>query len=91
MKNPSFDDLYNTLMGVMGAEQGVPGVENAFAPGSYCARMYDHLTTCRERLWQQLGDSDHQDLEQILCDAEAIQRELCRLIFEYTNPRPPHP
>ena len=75
------DDVYATLIGVQ--EEGVPGVENAFAPGEYCARRYEDMTAHRQRLWERLGCEDDEDIEQILCAMESIQAELCRKMFEY--------
>ena len=75
------DDVYATLIGVQ--EEGVPGVENAFAPGAYCARRYEDMTAHRQRLWERLGCEDDEDIEQILCAMESIQAELCRKMFEY--------
>ena len=77
------DDIYATLIGVQTEEHRVPGVENAFAPGEYCARRYADVTACRQRLWERLACEDDEDLEQLLCAMESIQAELCRKMFEY--------
>lgn len=83
MEDALFEDVYLTLLGVMGAAYRVPGVENAFAPGSYCERRYGDMTRHRERLWERLNSPDDEDVEQILTAMESIQRELCRKMFEY--------
>ena len=80
MENIVFEDVYAALTGESIA---VPGVENAFAPGAYCARRYEDMTAHRQRLWERLGCEDDEDIEQILCAMESIQAHLCRKMFEY--------
>ena len=83
MNQEKINDVYETLIGVRGKNHRVPGVENAFLPGTYCAQQYAHLNACRQRLWDRLGCEDDQDLEEILCAMESIQRELCFKMFQY--------
>ena len=80
LENKAFEDIYAALTG---ESIVVPGVENAFAPGTYCARRYGDMTAHRQRLWERLGCEDDEDIEQILCAMESIQAELCRKMFEY--------
>ena len=80
LKNEAFEDIYAALIGESIA---VPGVENAFAPGKYCARRYGDMVAHRQRLWERLDCEDDEDIEQILCAMESIQAELCRKMFEY--------
>lgn len=82
MNQEKINDVYETLIGVRGESHRVPGVENAFRPGAYCAQRYAHLNACRQRLWDRLGGED-EDLEEILCAMESIQRELCFQMFQY--------
>ena len=80
LKNEAFEDIYAALTG---ESITVPGVENAFAPGAYCAQRYGDMVAHRQRLWERLGCEDDEDIEQILCAMESIQAELCRKMFEY--------
>ena len=81
------DDIYETLIGVRAEEFQVPGVENAFWPGTYCAQRYAHLNLHRQRLWERLWGED-EDLEEILSAMESIQQELCFKMFEYGRTLP---
>ena len=83
MNQEWIDDIYETMIGVRQEKYRVPGVENAFGAESHCARQYEHLLACRQRLWERLGQEDDEDLEEILMATESIQRELCRKMFEY--------
>ncbi len=38
-----YDELYDTVRGLMVPEYAVAGVENLFAEGSYCQRRYDDM------------------------------------------------
>lgn len=38
-----YDELYDTVRGLMASEYAVAGVENLFAEGSYCQRRYDDM------------------------------------------------
>ena len=88
MNQEQIHDVYETLIGVRGKEDQVPGVENAFAPGTYCDQRYADLIRHRQRLWDRLGCEDDEDLEEILCAMESIQRELCFKMFEYGRKLP---
>ncbi len=77
-----FEDIYLTLTGNREDEYCIPGVEDAFAPGSLCAQEYDTMRAAYERICQRLGVQDEDsDLDQILFSMEAIQKELCRRIW----------
>lgn len=74
-------DIYATLIGVTDEEHRVPGVENAFAPGSYCDRRYQDMLDCRQRLWNRLGSEDDEDVESMIIALESIQTALCIKMF----------
>ena len=88
MNQEQMEDIYATLIGVQAEQFRVPGVENAFAPGTYCDQRYADLIRHRQRLWDRLGCEDDEDLEEILCAMESIQRELCFKMFEYGRKLP---
>ena len=83
MNQEMIDDIYATMTGTMEKAYCVPGVENAFAPGSFCDACYTQMSNCRQRIWDRLGDEDDEDVERMICAMEAIQQELCRRMFEY--------
>ena len=63
MDNELLTDIYATLIGVIDEKHRVPGIENAFAPGSYCDRRYEDMMDHRQRIWERLGAEDDEDLE----------------------------
>ena len=75
------ENVYETLIGVRSGNNRVPGVENAFAPGEYCDRMYLQMHEYRERLWARLGSQEDEDLEHLIMALESIQHTLCLQMF----------
>lgn len=74
----TLEDIYYTLCGELIDEARVPGVENAFAPGSLCDREYGKLRGACDRLLTRLGKEDEDaDVEEIIDAMLSIQRELC--------------
>ena len=74
-------DIYATLIGVIDEKHRVPGVENAFAPGSYCDRRYQDMMDCRQRLYDRLGSEEDEDVEALIMAMESIQTALCIKMF----------
>lgn len=77
------NDIYATLIGVIDRKHRVPGVENAFAPGEYCDRMYEKMLDYRERLLLRLGVEEDEDIEGMLVCMNSIEVALCTKMFEY--------
>ena len=78
------EDIYMTLTGNMQDRYRVPGVEDAFAPGSPCDVLYDQAMDAYERLCQRLGVEDEDaDVEIILNNLLQIQDILCQKMFAY--------
>ena len=50
--------VFDTLNGQYGSTGGVPGVENAFAPGGRCLQLYGDALDAYERLCDRLGQKD---------------------------------
>lgn len=62
----------------------MPGVENAFAEGSYCLQRYGDMRDAYDRLCDRLGVVDEdQDVEDIINAFMDIQEELCRRMYRY--------
>lgn len=78
----NFEDIYFTVLGELASEYAVPGVENAYAPGGECDRLYNEICQARDRLYQRLGVQDEDpDVEIILGNHLLIQRILCEKMF----------
>lgn len=77
--------VYETLHGVLIPEARVPGVEDAFAPGSRCERLYSAMLDAYERLCERLqvdGDEDA-DVEIIIQSLMEIEEEMCYRMYVY--------
>lgn len=62
----------------------MPGVEDAFANGSYCMKLYGQMRDAYDRLCDRLGVVDEDaDVECMIRCFMGIERELCRLMFGY--------
>ena len=72
-----YDELYDTVRGLMASEYAVAGVENLFAEGSYCQRRYDDMRQAYARLCVRLGVEDEdRDLEQMISALDDITARL---------------
>ena len=70
------------MLGLLEPEACVPGIENAFADGSFCADQYEKMRSAYERLCARLNVRDEdQDLNTMVDSMEAIQKELCRRFY----------
>ncbi len=77
-----FEAFYLSLLGELAPEAAVPGVENAFAPGSLCGREYRRMREAYERLCTRLAVQDEdEDLNTLIDALEAIQKDLCRRTY----------
>ena len=84
MKNYTFEDVYDTLCGEVHGVYAVPGVENAYADGGECDRLYEEMSQAYERLRDRLGVIDEDmDVETIINSLLDIQYILCEKIFLY--------
>ena len=78
----TLEDVYLTLCGELVEEACVPGVENAFSPGSLCDREYRKLRLAYDRLLQRLGEKgEDSDVEIMIGSMLIIQQELCTRMF----------
>ena len=77
-------DVYDTLLGTMEDDSLVPEVENCFAPGTKCDRLYRDIMDAYERLRNRLGAADEDmDVEIIINAFMDIQQELCIKMYQY--------
>ena len=65
------EKIYESLRDYLRPEYRVPGVENLFADGMPCAKMYDEMMDAYERLRERLGVAEEDD------DVETIINSLC--------------
>ena len=86
MKTYKFDDIYDTLCGEVCAEYAVPDVENAYAVGGQCDRLYEEMSQAYTRVRNRLGVADEDtDVEIIINNLLSIQRILCEKIYLYSK------
>lgn len=63
---------------------GMPGVEYAFAPGSYCMERYKDMRDAYDRLCNRLGaEEEDEDVEAIIHAYMDMERELCMRMYRY--------
>lgn len=76
--------VYLTLVGEVSDPYRFPGVENAYAEGSECDRLYNELADAYDRLRERLGVRDEDDdVELIIGNLLSIQHALCLKMFHY--------
>ena len=84
MKQYLAEDVYLTLCGEVHNAYAVPGVENAYADGSECDRLYNELCDAYDRLRRRLGITDEdEDIEIIIGNLMSIQSILCQKMYFY--------
>ncbi len=79
-----YDEVYYSLIGQLQPPLG--WVTDAFAAGSPCEEAYARLIAARDRLSAKLGQDNDPDLEEMLSQAAAIQRALCRQALALRRP-----
>ena len=77
----TFDEVYESMLGLLTEEYALPDVNNAFVPGSYCDRQYARMREAYERICQRLQVEEDRDLNIMVEAMEKIQKELCRRIY----------
>lgn len=73
--------VYYTLQGELC--EPVPGVEDAFEDGKFCAQWYQDMLDAYERICHRLGEQEDADGEIMINSLLRIQKELCMKMFEY--------
>lgn len=73
---------YETMTGYVMEGYRMPGVEDAFAEGSFCMNRYCEAMEAYENLRKRLGVIDEDaDVERMICAFEDIQEELCYRMY----------
>ena len=84
MENVMAQRVYDSLSGELLGEYRVPGVEDAFAEGKPCERLYRRVLEAYERLRTRLETVDEDaDVESIIDDFLAINRIIGLKMYEY--------
>lgn len=84
MKDEFIDDVYDTLRGLTIPEARIEGVENAFAVGGKCERLYAQMLEAYERVCARLGAADEdKDVEIIINALMEIEREISHKMYAY--------
>ena len=81
MEEKLIETVYHTVAGYVIGPEALPGVENAFAPGARCERLYDELYDLLATRFDPDDDDDAPVLEQILSNMDGIQKELSFRMF----------
>ena len=71
--------IYLSMLGEL--TEPVPGVENAFAPGQPCEKLYQQIYDAKCRLCDRLGEEENEDLEAILDSFFEINRQMCLRMY----------
>ncbi len=77
----TFNDIYETMLGLREEGFQVPGVEDAFAEGSECALNYDAMRGNYQAVCTLLEVEESIELDKMVEAMEAIQWELCRRCY----------
>ena len=84
MNKITAESVYETLTDALSEPYQVPGVENAFAEGALCSRLYREVYQANLRLCQRLGQPDADpDVETIINNLLQINRHLCLKMYHY--------
>lgn len=84
MKTELWEQVYESLTCHVLEPWRIPGVIDAFSDDAYCMEQYRQMRVVYDRLCDRLGVIDEdEDIEKIIQCYMGIQRELCRLMFEY--------
>ena len=73
------EKIYLSMLGELTEPE--PGVQNAFAPGQPCAKLYRQIYEARCRLCDRLGEEENEDLESILDCFFEINRQMCLRMY----------
>ena len=84
MEDSKIESIYATLTSHVRKGSRFPGVEDAFADGSFCMQCYHRMRDAYDRLCDRLGVVDEdRDVEIILQSMSDIERELCFQMYRY--------
>ena len=86
MATELWEQIYESMTCHVSENYRMPGVEDAFAYGSFCMQQYGKMRDAYDRLCDRLGVEDEDDdVECIIRCYMEIQRELCKQMFFYAQ------
>lgn len=86
MDNIAAQSIYLTLTDALTEPYRVPGVENAFADGTPCAKLYKEIYEANQRICSRLGQQDDDpDVELIINNLLSITNLLCLKMYHYAQ------
>ena len=78
------ENVFETLTGSLCEEYTIPGVENAFATGTKCAKLYTQIYWANQRLCARLGQTEYDPaVELIINNFMEINQLLCLQMYQY--------
>ena len=78
------ENVYNTLTDQLDEPYQIPGVENAFAEGALCSRLYAEIYQANIRLCERLGQEEADpDVELIINNFLELSKYLCLKMYHY--------
>ena len=81
MEEALIEIVYRTVAGYVMGTDALPGVENAYAPGSLCEELYSDMYDLLTTRFDPDDDKEGQVLTDILNDMSMIQKDLCFRMF----------
>lgn len=84
MDDNFIENVYLSLQGLLVEEARMKNVENLFAPGSDCEKLYSDVLAAYARLCSRLGTKEEDDdVEIIINSLTAICDRLCLNMYRY--------
>ena len=84
MKRSRAEEVYRTLCGLYSKGLGIPGVENAYAPGEQCMILYGEAYDAYQRICDKLGVVDEDpDMEIIFNNFLEIEEIMGIKMYHY--------
>jgi hypothetical protein len=78
-KNVDAEKVYLSMTGEL--IHPISGIQNAFAPGQPCEKLYHQIYEAKCRICDRLRKDEDSDVERILDDYYEITRELCLRMY----------
>lgn len=77
------DQIYETVMGLREEGYAAKGIENLFAEGKPCDRLYAQVYDAKNRVNRKLGGEENPDLEQMIQNLLEITKIVGYKMYSY--------
>ena len=74
---------YESMACFLDKDHRLPGVEDAFAQGTYCESRYQEIWDIYEHLRDRLEAEEIADMDRMINAFDDLQRELCYRMYRY--------